>query len=122
MKTVLIVEDTQDYAENLKFILLKAGYNAVIASDGKEGLEKAIQIKPDLILMDILMPGQDGVETTSKIKEDESLKDTPVIFLTAVTAGDNVFTSVNGKNFLTISKMVDYKTLLSKIREVLDWK
>jgi len=120
MKTVLIVEDTKDYAENLRVILLQAGYNVVVALDGKEGLEQAIHIKPDLILMDLLMPEQDGVETTIKIKENESLKNVPVIFLTAVTSGEDVTTSVNGKDIFTISKMVNQEKLLNKIREYLE--
>jgi DNA-binding response OmpR family regulator len=119
MKTVLIVEDTEDYAENLRFILSQAGYSVVVALDGKEGLEKAIRIKPDLILMDLLMPEQDGVETTIKIKEEESLKDVPVIFLTSVTAGENVVTSVNNRDFVTISKMIDQEKLLNRLREYL---
>ena len=48
MKTVLIVEDAEDYAENLRFILVKEGYNAIIAQDGKEALEMALREQPDL--------------------------------------------------------------------------
>jgi len=116
MKTILIVEDTVDYAENLKYSLSNAGYNAVIALGGKEGVEKAISIKPDLILMDIMMPDQDGVETTIQIK---AKLDVPVIFLTSVTAGEDVVTAVNGKDFQTISKMIDQDKLLNKISESL---
>ena len=120
MKTVLIIDDTEDYVGILKSILLKAGYSVVVASDGREGLKEAIRAKPDLILMDLLMPEQDGVETTIKIREQESLKDVPVIFLTAVTGGEEAITSVNGKDFLMVSKMTGAEKLLKKIREYLE--
>ena len=120
MKTVLIVDDTKDYAENLRIILSHAGYNVVVALGGLEGLAQAISIKPDLILMDLLMPQQDGVQTTIKIREQGSLKNVPIIFLTAVTAADNAITSVDSKDFLTVSKMADQEILLNKIQKYLD--
>jgi two-component system alkaline phosphatase synthesis response regulator PhoP len=119
MKTILIVDDTEDFAENTRFSLSRAGYNVVLAVDGKEGFEQAMRVKPDLILMDVLMPQQDGVETVAKINEHETLKDIPVIFLTSVTAGSNVVMSVKGKDYPGISKLADFDKLLAKIRSCL---
>ncbi|MBF0331573.1 MAG: response regulator [Candidatus Omnitrophica bacterium] len=117
MKTILLVEDTEDYAENLKYVLEQEGYRVVIVMNGKDGLEKAMHIRPDLILMDVLMPVLDGVQATALIREHTELKDIPVIFLTAVTAGDNVVMNVQGKDFPAISKMADQQQLLAKIRQ-----
>lgn len=116
MKTVLVVEDTEDYAENLRFVLAGAGYKVVVASDGRDGLEKAIRIKPDLILMDVLMPGLDGVQATIMVREQAALKDVPIVFLTAVTAGENVVMSVKGQDYPAISKLRDQEDLLKLVR------
>ena len=116
VKTVLIIEDTEDFAENLRFLLTKAGYHVVVGCDGRDGLEKAMRVKPDLILMDLLMPQLDGVQATALIREREELKDVPVVFLTAVTAGENVVVSVNGADYPAISKMTDHPVLLEKVR------
>ena len=119
MKTILIVEDSEDYASNLQFVLSRAGYQAVVASDGKMGLKQAIRLRPDLILMDVLMPDQDGVETTILIREQEALKDVPIIFLTAVTASENMVVSVKGQNYPGISKMMDHEKIINRVRTCL---
>ncbi len=119
MKTILIVEDTEDYAENIRFLLTQAGYNVVVAADGGEGFETAMRIKPDLILMDVMMPVQDGVQTTALLRQQPSLKEVPVIFLTAVTAGESVRMDVDGQDYPTISKMTDMSKLLDRIRQYL---
>ena len=116
MKTVLIVEDTADYAENLKFTLERAGYNVVVAADGKAGLQEALRLVPDIILMDLLMPDQDGAETTAKIREFTGLKDVPIVFLTAVTAAANAVVSVTGQPYPAISKMLDQQQILAYVR------
>lgn len=120
MKTILIVEDTKDYADSLQFIISRAGYNVVLAADGEEGLQKALHIKPNLILMDVLMPGQDGAETTMKIREQPTLKDIPIIFLTALATEKNEDFLVNGLKYPAISKMMDQQDILDKIREYIN--
>ncbi|NTV29242.1 MAG: response regulator [Candidatus Omnitrophica bacterium] len=117
MKTVLIVEDCEDYAENLRFVLEQAGYGVAVACDGHDGVDKAARLRPDLILMDVLMPDQDGVKTTMQIHEQEELRDIPVLFLTAVAAGTNMIMSVNGKDYPGISKMAHYKDIIGKIQQ-----
>lgn len=116
MKTVLVVEDTADYAESLKFVLAQAGYHVVVAADGRAGLAEAVRLKPALILMDLLMPEQDGVETTIKIRECDALKDIPIIFLTAVTASADARVGVNGRQYPAISKMLDQQLILAAVR------
>jgi len=117
---ILIIDDEDDFRENLKYILEKNGYQVQMASSGIRGLKELETYVPDLILMDVMMPGLDGMETAVKIKEQASLKDVAIIFLTGVTASDDVITSINGQYFSMISKMTDYKLLLERIRKHLE--
>ena len=119
MKTILLVEDTREYAESIKYLLEKKGYGVVIAVNGRDGLDKAVSNRPDLILMDVFMPELDGVQAAAQIRAREQLKDVPVIFLTSVTAGDNVVVDVEGKDFPAISKLAAHAVLLAKIRKCL---
>ena len=80
---ILIVDDEEAILELLKYNLEKEGYVVFTASDGVEGVKTAKEVKPDLILLDIMMPNQDGVETCRQIKEDKELGGAFVIFLTA---------------------------------------
>ena len=118
MKTVLIVEDTQDYSDALKATLTHKGYNVLTAASGQEGLEKALRNKPDLVLMDVMMPDQDGPETALMFKAQASLVDIPIVFLSALTSdkapGDNVII-VQGRAYPTISKMLDQAEIVRKI-------
>ncbi len=85
MKTILLIEDNQEIRENTAEILELAMYNVYTAENGKLGVEKAIDIKPDLIICDIMMPVLDGYGVMHAISKNEVLKNTPFIFLTAKT-------------------------------------
>ncbi|MEM6524238.1 MAG: response regulator transcription factor [Bacteroidota bacterium] len=80
---VLVVDDEESILELLKYNLEKQGYEVKTASNGFEGVEKAKKFQPDLILLDIMMPDQDGVETCRQIREVPDLSNVFIIFLTA---------------------------------------
>ncbi|MDH5368555.1 MAG: response regulator [Gammaproteobacteria bacterium] len=80
---VLYVEDEEDIRELTEFALEDEGFNLVQCSSGHEALEKAPDLQPDLILLDMMMPGIDGMTTAMKLREMEHMKNTPVIFMTA---------------------------------------
>lgn len=82
-KTVLVVEDKASLTQMLQFLFLSKGLSVQIAFNGKEALEKAGSIVPDLILMDIMMPEMDGLEVLEKLKGDPLTASIPVIMLTA---------------------------------------
>jgi len=84
-KTVLLVDDNLDNQYAAKFILEDRGYRVVFARHGGEGIQKAIKIVPDLILMDMMMPGVDGYQATRKIRANKALKNIPIIAMTAKT-------------------------------------
>jgi len=83
VKTVLIVEDNQNNAELLEDILSVRGYNVNIVTRGEDALESVEKMKPDLILMDIQLPGIDGYEITRRLKKDPFTKDIIIIAVTA---------------------------------------
>jgi two-component system alkaline phosphatase synthesis response regulator PhoP len=82
-KKIMVIDDEPYIARVIKFKLEQEGYTVYSANDGVSGLEKIKQEKPDLVLLDVMMPGLSGYEVCQKIKSDNSLAQTPVVILTA---------------------------------------
>lgn len=80
---ILVVEDHKDTRELLKYNLAAAGFDVAAAEDGGEGLERAKGFQPDLVLLDLMLPGMDGLEVCRKLKQDPGTAGVPVIMLTA---------------------------------------
>lgn len=80
---ILVVDDDKDILELLRYNLEKEGYPIMVSADGIKAVEIAREFKPHLVLLDIMMPGQDGVETCRLMREIDDLSDTHIIFLTA---------------------------------------
>ena len=88
-RTILVVDDEPVMISLLKRILAADGHTVHTAASGPEGIEKAGEVMPDLILMDILMPQMDGYEATARIKTMPGLHDTPIIFLSGKAAAED---------------------------------
>src|SRR5688500_8455083 len=86
-KKVLIVEDTDDIADALKILIEMQGYDAVVARDGFEGCRMAMDESPDLILMDLALPGMDGLEATREIRATPQGSNTPIVVVSSYAAG-----------------------------------
>jgi len=82
---ILIVDDNPDNLELLFFFLSDSDFTVLLATDGKSAIEKVESAQPDLIILDVMMPGIDGFETCRRLKANESSKDIPVIFMTALS-------------------------------------
>jgi len=118
-KKILVVEDTEDNRQILRDLLGMAGYDMVEAHDGAEGVAKATEHKPDLILMDIQMPVMDGYEATRRIKANPELKGIPIIVVTSYAlSGDEAKTKAAGCNAY-VAKPFSPRQLLAKVREFL---
>jgi len=118
-KKILIVDDEPDILEFLQYNLRKEGYQVVTASDGVQAIKVAAQEKPDLILLDIMMPEMDGVETCRLLRSKNEFDDTPIAFL---TARDEDFSQiaaldVGGDDYIT--KPIKPRVLLSRINALL---
>jgi CheY-like chemotaxis protein len=114
VKTILIVEDVE-LNRDLLVQLLEDDYRLVLAADGQAALEKALESKPDLILMDLSLPRMDGWEATRRLKADSSLSAIPVIVLSArAMRGDEERARASGcDDFLT--KPIDETLLYQKL-------
>jgi two-component system alkaline phosphatase synthesis response regulator PhoP len=114
-RKILVVDDESDILELLEYNLQKEGYDVKTASDGIKGLETAKVFNPDLILLDIMMPKQDGVETCRQIREVPELSSVFVIFLTARSEEySEVAAFENGADDY-ITKPIKPKALMSRI-------
>ena len=118
-KKILVVEDTEDNRQILRDLLGMAGYDMVEAHDGAEGVAKAAEHKPDLILMDIQMPVMDGYEATRRIKANPELKAIPIIAVTSYAlSGDEQKTRDAGCDAY-IAKPYSPRQMQAKVREIL---
>jgi CheY-like chemotaxis protein len=114
---VLIVEDNSDARELMVLVLRRAGYDVAEAATGKAALEQAHTTHPDLIIMDLSLPGMTGDEATKHLKADPSTKDIPVIVNTAFHAGSsNVNRAIAAGAAEILHKPTDFQTLVETVR------
>jgi two-component system cell cycle response regulator DivK len=118
-KRILVVEDHEDNRQILRDLLGNAGYDMVEAETGEDGLTAAASQRPDLILMDIQLPGIDGYETTRRLKADPALRAVPIIVVTSYAlSGDDIKAREAGCDAY-VTKPYSPRQLLAKIREYL---
>lgn len=115
-KKILVVDDEVDILELLKYNLEKEDYSVEVASNGVTGVEIAEKFVPDLVLLDIMMPGQDGVETCRQIREIPSMNDSYIIFLTARAEEYSEVAAFDAGADDYIIKPIKPRALLSRIQ------
>ena len=119
MPKILLVEDNEMNRDMLSRRLLKAGFEMVMAVDGEQAIDLARSEAPDLILMDISLPGLDGWEATRRLKARPETRSIPIIALTAhAMAGDREKSLAAGCNDYD-TKPIDFRRLLEKIQDFL---
>lgn len=116
-KTILVIDDEQDVLEVIKKRLENNEYKVIIASNGAKGLEAASGKKPDLILLDIMMPDVDGLEVLRKIKLKSETTSIPVIMLTAKGESKTIFEAEDLGAVDYIIKPYNDKELIDLIRK-----
>tara|TARA_A100001015_G_C14970683_1_gene704970 strand:- start:1216 stop:1587 length:372 start_codon:yes stop_codon:yes gene_type:complete len=120
MTKILYVEDNPDNVYMLTRRLKKKGFELIIAGDGQEGIDKAIEESPDLILMDLSLPTMDGWTATAKIKKIEEVKDIPIIALSAHAMPEHRDRAIKAGCSDYDTKPVDIKRLLGKIGQYIE--
>lgn len=127
-KTILIVDDEMDMRLYLSTLLESHGYRPLTRRDGKDGLVSIREDRPDLVLLDIMMPGDGGVKMYRRLKGDPALTDIPVIMLSAVTASSfrHFLTMLNAQQATPVpepdyylEKPVDHDQLIQLVRDTI---
>lgn len=119
MKKVLIIEDHADMRELLSWQVELMGFAPVAAKQAREGIEKALQEKPDLILLDIMMPGMDGWEAARELRAYPEMKDIPILAATALFRDADVKACRDAGCNGCIVKPFTFQELQAKIQELI---
>jgi len=115
-KTILVVDDEPDVLTFLKKRLEAHNYKVITASDGVEGIKKVSQAKPDIILLDIIMPNKDGFTMLSELRAKEETQDIPVVIISARGESRSIFKGQNLGAIDYLIKPYDFKELLKYIK------
>jgi two-component system alkaline phosphatase synthesis response regulator PhoP len=121
---ILLVDDDADFVESTKTVLESVPYEVIVAYEGNEGLQKAKTEKPDLVLLDIIMPVKNGFTAAEQFKSDPELSDIPVLMLTSYSSKGAGTAIPRDRGFSLdaddyIEKPITPKDLLAKVKEYL---
>lgn len=121
MKKILLIDDDRDLSDTVKSVLEYEGYDVLLSHDPEEGIALAKKEKPDLVLMDVMLPGMNGAEAVKILKSDSLTKDTPCIFLTALMTGEEEALAqkglvVDGQQYQTLAKPFENEKLLEAVK------
>lgn len=119
MKTILIIDDDEDIREIISYNLTKEGYTVIKAKNGEEGIKKAKQNIPNLILLDVMMPEMDGMEVCQILRAEETTKDIKICFLTARSEDYSQIAGFDAGADDYVTKPVKPKVLASRINAIL---
>ena len=119
-KKILFIEDEQDQIRMISLRLEKNGYEVIASLDGEEGLKMAVEEKPDLILVDVIMPGIDGFEVCRRLRKDPVTKRIPIISTTAAGMDDVEHQCITAGADGCVRKPYDSEDLLMKIHRLLE--
>ena len=118
-KTILVVDDEPNIVRTISDRLKMSGYHVIAATDGQEAIERALQEKPDLILLDVLMPRLDGHAALERLRQMEETRSTPVIMLTALDQTQHVARASSMGVADYVVKPFDLVVLLQKVKSAL---
>ena len=116
--TVLIVDDEKVGRDVLKTLLVEEGYDLAFAHDGPEALAKAVELTPDLILLDVMMPGMDGFEVCKRLRNDQLLAEVPIIIVTALDDRDSRLRGIQAGANDFVTKPFDRVELRARVRTI----
>jgi len=119
MNKILIIEDHADMRELLAWQIELMGFMPISAKQGREGVEKALTEKPQLIIMDIMMPGMDGWEAAKQIRAHPDIKDTPILAATALFRDSDLKNCMDAGCNGYIVKPFTFQELQSKVHELI---
>lgn len=118
-KKILLIDDEHDILEILSYNLEKEGYQVFTADNGTDGIEKAKEILPDLILLDVMMPDKDGIETCQELRKVRELQKTLIVFLSARSEEFSQLAGYQAGANDYVVKVIKPKVLISKVNALL---
>ena len=118
-KSILVIEDEPDIREIIEFNLIKFNYIVLLANNGEKGLKQARSDEPDLILLDLMLPGIQGLDVCRIIKSDENLKNTPIIILSALGQEQDIIKGLEAGADDYVNKPFSMDILKARIKTVL---
>jgi two-component system alkaline phosphatase synthesis response regulator PhoP/two-component system response regulator VicR len=119
-KTILTVDDERSIVRLVQVNLERNGYRVETAFDGREALEKIAQSRPDMVVLDVMMPYMDGFEVLERLQRDPATRDLPVIMLTAKANDADVFHGYQGGAYCYITKPFSPQELLLIVKRIFD--
>jgi len=115
---ILVIEDDDEMRELMRMALEQNGYEVTTASDGVHGYDTALFLRPDLIVTDIRMPGADGIHVVRRVRDTQSLENTPILVMTAFGTGSATFALQSGANAFE-PKPINAQSFLATVRRLL---
>ena len=119
-KKILVVDDDKGLLKMVRASLINSGFDVVTAATGEKGIQLAQTKDPDLIVLDVLLPGIKGREVCIRLKRDKKTRHIPVMFLTAKDSPDDVKAELEAGAVTHLTKPVDPKELISEIKKILN--
>jgi class 3 adenylate cyclase/CheY-like chemotaxis protein len=116
---ILIADDNPDNLDIFRTRLAAHGYEVLTATDGQEALAVALEMRPDLILLDVMMPKIDGTDVCRRLKADSSLSFMPIVMITAKTATEDIITALEAGADEYLTKPVDHGALVARVKSML---
>lgn len=123
MAKIWLVDDDRNLANLTKLALVKKGYEVVIFHEARKAIEEAKKVRPDLILMDIMLPEVSGGEAVKELRKDPVLRNIPVIFLTGLISSEEgdleeIGITIEGVNYKTLGKPYELEQLLKMVGSI----
>ncbi len=119
MKNILVIEDVEDHLEIVKLILEQHGYNILVATTGKEGLNVTKSCHPDLIILDVVLPEMNGYEVCKAIKSSPDTKDIPIIMLSVRSNPEDIESAYSAGANKYITKPFNLEDLINEVKKLL---
>ncbi len=119
MKTILVIEDDDVARELMRMALERRGYKVVVAEDGIQGYQRALEALPDLIVTDIKMPAADGVHLVRRVRDSPEIAETPILVTTGFGSGSATFALAQGATAYE-PKPINPESFLATVKRLLD--